>query len=175
MTSPAVIRIIGLSKSFGNHEVLKDFNLTLRKGENVVVLGKSGSGKSVLIKCIVGLLEPDAGVIEVNGKNVAGLHHDELDKVRARVGFLFQSNALYDSMSVKQNLEFPLRRHWIKMSHSEVTAAIHEKERFYKSRYYVAELEIVEHLHKKQLEAGGSSNIHSEEGAVEGYCIAKHY
>ena len=126
MTSPAVIRIIGLSKSFGNHEVLKDFNLTLRKGENVVVLGKSGSGKSVLIKCIVGLLEPDAGVIEVNGKNVAGLHHDELDKVRARVGFLFQSNALYDSMSVKQNLEFPLRRHWIKMSHSEVTAAIHE-------------------------------------------------
>jgi phospholipid/cholesterol/gamma-HCH transport system ATP-binding protein len=74
----------------------------------------------VLIKCIIGLLRPDKGSIEVLGKNVLNLNHDELDKVRAKVGFLFQSNALYDSMTVRENLEFPLRRHWIKVSQQEV-------------------------------------------------------
>lgn len=112
--------IRNLYKSFGENKVLIDFNLTLNAGENVVVLGKSGSGKSVLIKCIIGLLRPDKGSIEVLGKNVLELDHDEMDKVRAKVGFLFQSNALYDSMTVRENLEFPLRRHWIKVSQQEV-------------------------------------------------------
>jgi phospholipid/cholesterol/gamma-HCH transport system ATP-binding protein len=115
-----VMSIRNLYKSFGENKVLIDFNLTLNAGENVVVLGKSGSGKSVLIKCIIGLLRPDKGSIEVLGKNVLELDHDEMDKVRAKVGFLFQSNALYDSMTVRENLEFPLRRHWIKVSQQEV-------------------------------------------------------
>jgi phospholipid/cholesterol/gamma-HCH transport system ATP-binding protein len=106
-----------LYKSFGDNHVLVDFNLEVKKGESVVVLGKSGSGKSVLIKCIIGLMEPDAGTIEMLGKMVTDIKNDELDKLRERVGFLFQSNALYDSMTVKENLEFPLRRHWIKMMH----------------------------------------------------------
>ena len=120
VTAPAVMSIRHLCKSFGDNHVLQDFSLTLRKGENVVVLGKSGSGKSVLIKCIVGLLEPDEGMIEVYGNNIPDLNHEELDKIRAKIGFLFQSNALYDSMTVKENLEFPLRRHWIHLSQAEV-------------------------------------------------------
>lgn len=100
--------------AFGEHHVLNGFNLDLYEGENLVVLGKSGSGKSVLIKCIVGLLLPDAGEVTVFGDSVLGMNHDELDRMRAKVGFLFQSNALYDSMTVRENLEFPLRRHWIK-------------------------------------------------------------
>lgn len=113
-----------LYKSFGNNHVLNDFSFTLHKGENVVVLGKSGSGKSVLIKCIVGLLEPDEGTIEVLGKNITQISRADLDQVRAKVGFLFQSNALYDSMTVRQNLEFPLRRHWIKVSQQEVNQMV---------------------------------------------------
>lgn len=115
-----VLLIEHLYKSFGSNKVLSDFNLTLRNGENLVVLGKSGSGKSVLIKCIIGLLVPDSGCIEVFGKNIPDLEHEELDKVRAKVGFLFQSNALYDSMTVRQNLEFPLRRHWMHVEQTEV-------------------------------------------------------
>lgn len=121
-----VMRIRQLYKSFGNNHVLTGFDLSLAKGENVVVLGKSGSGKSVLIKCIIGLLDPEAGTIEVLGKNIALLDHEELDKVRAKVGFLFQSNALYDSMTVRENLEFPLRRHWIKASPDEVDKLVME-------------------------------------------------
>jgi phospholipid/cholesterol/gamma-HCH transport system ATP-binding protein len=115
-----VISIRHLYKSFGSNHVLIDFDLTLHNGENLVVLGKSGSGKSVLIKCIIGLLEPDSGTIEVFGENMQDLDHDAMDKMRARIGFLFQSNALYDSMTVRQNLEFPLRRHWIQVSQQEV-------------------------------------------------------
>ncbi len=114
-----VIAISHLYKSFGDNKVLIDFNLSLYAGENVVVLGKSGSGKSVLIKCIIGLLEPDNGTIEVFGKNIPDLGHDALDEMRVKVGFLFQSNALYDSMTVRENLEFPLRRHTIKMAQKE--------------------------------------------------------
>lgn len=109
---PSKMMIIShLFKAFGDNKVLVDFNLELFKGESVVVLGKSGSGKSVLIKCIIGLLEPDNGAIEVLGENILDLNEQELDKIRARIGFLFQSNALYDSMTVRENLEFPLRRH----------------------------------------------------------------
>jgi phospholipid/cholesterol/gamma-HCH transport system ATP-binding protein len=114
-----VIRIEGLYKAFGSNQVLADFNLQLNRAENVVVLGKSGSGKSVLIKCIIGLLRPDKGRIEVFGKNIPDLRHSELDEIRMKVGFLFQSNALYDSMTVKENLEFPLRRHSIRLEQKE--------------------------------------------------------
>jgi len=119
-----VITIRGLYKSFGTNHVLSDFNMDLYKGENVVVLGKSGSGKSVLIKCIIGLLKPDKGMIRVFENDITGLNLAELDKMRARVGFLFQSNALYDSMTVRENLEFPLRRHWIKVTQKEVNEMI---------------------------------------------------
>lgn len=107
-----VIHVDAISKSFGNNHVLKNFSLILKRGENLAILGKSGSGKSVLIKCIIDLIEPDSGEITVLGNKIAELNADELNKLRARVGFLFQSNALYDSMTVRENLEFPLRRHW---------------------------------------------------------------
>lgn len=121
-----VLVIRHLYKSFGDNHVLVDFNLELEKGESVVVLGKSGSGKSVLIKCIIGLLKPDKGSIEMFGKNIPDIKNEELDKIRAKVGFLFQSNALYDSMTVRENLEFPLRRHWIKVSQGEVNTMVQE-------------------------------------------------
>lgn len=119
-TKELVLSVRHLYKSFGNNRVLADFNLDINSGDAVVVLGKSGSGKSVLIKCVIGLLQPDDGEIELLGKNVAELTHDEMDQLRSKVGFLFQSNALYDSMTVRENLEFPLRRHWIKLSKEEV-------------------------------------------------------
>lgn len=118
--------IKGLYKSFGDNHVLRDFNLLLKRGENVVVLGKSGSGKSVLIKCVIGLLRPDEGQITVFGQEIQDLPHIDLDKIRAKVGFLFQSNALYDSMTVRENLEFPLRRHWIQVSQQEVNNLVME-------------------------------------------------
>ena len=122
--SNKVMMIKGLCKSFGDNHVLKDFNLELLKGESVVVLGKSGSGKSVLIKCIIGLIKPDMGSIHIFGQNVPDLDHDQLDQIRAKVGFLFQSNALYDSMTVRENLEFPLRRHWLEVSQKEVDTMV---------------------------------------------------
>lgn len=121
-----VLIINRLCKSFGDRNILINFNLELTKGESVVVLGKSGSGKSVLIKCIIGLLKPDSGSIHIFGKNIPDLNHDELDQIRAKVGFLFQSNALYDSMTVRENLEFPLRRHWIEVSQSEVDQMVED-------------------------------------------------
>jgi len=93
--------------------VLKDFSLVVHRGENLVVLGKSGSGKSVLIKCIIGLLQVDEGTITVLGQDVGALDYADLDRLRAKLGFLFQSNALYDSMTVNENLLFPLRRQWL--------------------------------------------------------------
>jgi phospholipid/cholesterol/gamma-HCH transport system ATP-binding protein len=105
-----VIRIEHLKKSFGDNEVLKDINLELHRGENIVVLGRSGQGKSVTIQCIAGLLEPDEGVLEVLGKEVKALSPDELRELRMKIGFLFQSGALYDSMTVRENLAFPLTR-----------------------------------------------------------------
>jgi phospholipid/cholesterol/gamma-HCH transport system ATP-binding protein len=122
----AVIEIEHVYKSFGSNTVLADFNLVLGKGENVAVLGKSGSGKSVLIKCIIGLMQADGGSIRLLGQVIDDLDHQELDEIRSRVGFLFQSNALYDSMTVRENLEFPLRRHWIKMTAAERDAKVLE-------------------------------------------------
>ena len=109
-----VIEVEKLNKSFGDNHVLRDFSMTVAQGENLAVLGKSGSGKSVLIKCIIALMEADKGDIIVLGNDVSDLWREELDALRAKVGFLFQSNALYDSMTVRENLEFPLRRHWEK-------------------------------------------------------------
>ncbi|HEY5592694.1 MAG TPA: ATP-binding cassette domain-containing protein [Paludibacter sp.] len=105
-----IIEINNLQISFGKQEVLKDVSLKLFDGENLVVLGKSGSGKSVLIKCIVRLLNSQNGTINVYGENVTKLNSKGLNELRKKIGFLFQSGALYDSMTVKQNLEFPLRR-----------------------------------------------------------------
>ena len=126
MEKESVIQIKNVFKSFGTNDVLKDFSLDVLKGESLVVLGKSGSGKSVLIKCIIGLMQPDKGTIEVFGKNVVELSHAELDKIREKVGFLFQSNALYDSMTVRENLEFPLRRHGIKLDKDSINSLVIE-------------------------------------------------
>lgn len=108
--SDIVIQIEHLKKSFNGNNVLKDINMTVQESENVVVLGKSGIGKSVLIKCIVGLIYPDSGSLKVFGKEVTEMNSQELNTLRTRVGFIFQGNALYDSMTVRENLEFPLRR-----------------------------------------------------------------
>lgn len=105
-----VIEIRHLKKAFGSNQVLKDINLDLYKGENLVVMGRSGEGKSVTIKCIVGLLDKDGGELKVFGKEIADMSSVELKELRTRIGFLFQSGALYDSMTVRDNLEFPLRK-----------------------------------------------------------------
>ena len=121
-----VIEINNLKKSFGSQEVLKNVSLKLFNGENLVVIGKSGTGKSVLIKCIVGLLGTDGGNINVFDKNVPELDRKELSELRLKIGFLFQSGALYDSMSVKQNLEFPLRRIKKKLTEKEIAEKVNE-------------------------------------------------
>jgi len=105
-----VIEISDLKISFGKTAVLKGLTLNLYDGENLVVLGKSGSGKSVLIKCIVQLLEADSGSIKVLGQEMNGIKKENLEQLRMKIGFLFQSGALYDSMTVQENLEFPLKR-----------------------------------------------------------------
>jgi len=121
-----VISISGLYKSFENLEVLKGIDFNLFRGENVAVLGKSGSGKSVLIKIIVGLLKPDKGDVVILGKQIAHLHGKELDALRLHIGFSFQNSALYDSMTVYQNLAFPLLMNMKNMSKKEVDNAVHE-------------------------------------------------
>jgi phospholipid/cholesterol/gamma-HCH transport system ATP-binding protein len=121
-----VISIRDLHVSFGDNHVLNGFDMNLKRGENVVVLGKSGSGKSVLIKCIIGLISPDSGSIHVLGESIPELKIEDLDKIRMKTGFLFQSNALYDSMTVKENLLFPLRRHGIEKTQDEVDELVRE-------------------------------------------------
>jgi len=106
-----IIHIKDLYKSFGKNRVLNGFNMKLYKGENLVVMGKSGSGKSVMIKCLVGLMQPDSGYISVMGNEIKLLDRPTLDILRSEIGFLFQGSALYDSMTVRENLEFPMRRH----------------------------------------------------------------
>lgn len=115
-----VIEIKGLYKSFGNNHVLKGVDLQVARGENVVVLGRSGSGKSVLIKIICGLLTQDEGSVTVLGEDVKHLKARDLEKLRLKVGFSFQLSALYDSMTVKENIEFPLLRNYKHLSKAEV-------------------------------------------------------
>ena len=122
----SVISITGLYKSFGELHVLKGIDFNVFKGENVAVLGKSGSGKSVLIKIIAGLLKPDQGEVIVLGKHVDKLQGRELDELRLRIGFSFQSSALYDSMNVYQNLAFPLTMNFNHLGRQEIKDAVME-------------------------------------------------
>jgi phospholipid/cholesterol/gamma-HCH transport system ATP-binding protein len=119
-----VITIRGLKKAFDDFEVLKGVDLDLYQGENLVVLGRSGTGKSVLIKIIAGLLKADEGTIEVLGRNVSALTPREWDELRLKIGFSFQNSALYDSMTVRENLEFPLTRHVKNMSRAEINRTV---------------------------------------------------
>jgi phospholipid/cholesterol/gamma-HCH transport system ATP-binding protein len=120
-----IAEVAHLKKSFGTKDVLKDINFTIKKGENLVVFGKSGSGKSVLIKCLVGLIEPDDGKVSLFNEDVFTLDGEKLNTLRKKIGFLFQSAALYDSMSVRENLEFPLRDSKLK-DRSEIDALVLE-------------------------------------------------
>ena len=117
--SGPVIAVEGLHKSFGSQKVLNGINLAVSRGETLAVLGRSGSGKSVLLRLIIGLQKPDSGSVRIHGQDIAGLTIDQLGEIRKKVGFLFQHAALYDSLSVEENVAFPLRRHRKEMSRSE--------------------------------------------------------
>ena len=119
-----MLRISNLKKRFGQNEVLKGFSMHLKEGENLVIMGKSGSGKSVMIKCLMGLMQPDSGEIEIMDKKVLELEQSDLDQLRKKIGFLFQGSALYDSMTVRENLEFPLRKQ--EMPQKEKDKLVHQ-------------------------------------------------
>jgi phospholipid/cholesterol/gamma-HCH transport system ATP-binding protein len=121
-----VIEITDLKKSFGKNEVLRGVSLDLIRGENLAILGESGTGKSVLIKCVVGLISADSGTIKVLGNAVNNLNGNELDELRKKVGYLFQGGALYDSMTVKENLEFPVRRTDVSKNKGEINDMVEE-------------------------------------------------
>jgi phospholipid/cholesterol/gamma-HCH transport system ATP-binding protein len=122
----SVVEMDHLKKSFGNNHVLRDINLIINKGENLVILGRSGTGKSILIKCIIGLLDPDEGKLFILGQNISELNNKELVELRNKIGFLFQSGALYDSMTVRENLEFPLRRQLRLISKEKLNSLVEE-------------------------------------------------
>lgn len=126
MTEKPLIAVNDLHKSFGKNKVLKGVNFTVNEGENLVILGRSGSGKSVTIKCLVGLIPSDKGQMNVFGTDIAKLSYQELNAIRLRIGFLFQGGALYDSMSVRDNLSFTLKHHSPKLSNKEVNERIVE-------------------------------------------------
>jgi phospholipid/cholesterol/gamma-HCH transport system ATP-binding protein len=141
-----ILHVEHLQKSFDGREVLRDINLCLRKGENVAVLGRSGQGKSVAIKCIIGLLEPDGGSVHVLGHDVAKVDEDTLKDLRIKVGFLFQQSALYDSMTVYDNLAFPLTR---------VLGIKNKKEIECRIMNMLHEVELVDTAHKMPAELSG--------------------
>jgi phospholipid/cholesterol/gamma-HCH transport system ATP-binding protein len=124
MEAQPIIVIQNLYKSFGDNDILKGISLTVNKGENLVILGRSGSGKSVTIKCLVGLVKADKGKIEIFDEEITGLSDEGLNEIRSRVGFMFQNGALYDSMSVRQNLTFTLKHHSQNLSESEIETKI---------------------------------------------------
>jgi phospholipid/cholesterol/gamma-HCH transport system ATP-binding protein len=124
--SDVVVEMQGVKKSFGSNEVLKGISFKLTKGENLVILGKSGTGKSVLIKCIVKLIEADSGELKVFDKTINGLNEKELNELRTKIGFLFQSGALYDSMTVRENLEFPILRNSRSTAPEEIATRVQE-------------------------------------------------
>ncbi|MEO0046765.1 MAG: putative ribonucleotide transport ATP-binding protein mkl [Bacteroidota bacterium] len=121
-----LIEISNLHKTFGEHKVLEGITLNVKAGENLVILGRSGSGKSVAIKCLVGLVKADKGNIKVFGTNIKNLNEHDLNKIRVRVGFMFQNGALYDSMSVRQNLIFTLKHHTKDISNDEIELKVNE-------------------------------------------------
>lgn len=123
---PPVVTMAHLKKSFGTNQVLRDINLVINKGDNLVVLGTSGTGKSVLIKCIVGLVDHDEGTLVILGQNISELADRELGELRKKIGFLFQGAALYDSMTVRENLEFPLRRQLHSIPKDELDTLVEE-------------------------------------------------
>lgn len=124
MKAETIITINNLYKSFGNNDVLKGVNLSVDNGESLVILGRSGTGKSVTIKCLVGLVEADKGEINVFGTDITKLDNNALNKIRVRIGFMFQNGALYDSMSVRQNLSFTLKHHTRNLKNDEVEKRI---------------------------------------------------
>lgn len=126
METQPIISIKNLHKSFGKNKILKGINLSANKGESLVVLGRSGSGKSVTIKCLVGLAQADKGNIEIFGTETTSLNNNELNALRVRIGFMFQNGALYDSMSVRQNLRFTLKHHTRNLSESDLESKIIE-------------------------------------------------
>ncbi|GEP51070.1 ABC transporter ATP-binding protein [Flavobacterium noncentrifugens] len=126
METQPIIAIKNLWKSFGKNKVLRGINLTVDKGESLVILGRSGSGKSVTIECLVGLLEADKGKLEVFGTDITKLDYKALNRIRLRIGFLFQGGALYDSMSVRENLAFTLKHHTAHLSEIEIEKQILE-------------------------------------------------
>ncbi|MEZ4774829.1 MAG: ATP-binding cassette domain-containing protein [Bacteroidia bacterium] len=121
-----VIEIEGLNKSFGDNHVLKNISMKLFEGENLVVLGRSGTGKSVLIKCIVGLMKSDSGILRVMGRDVPEMNSFEINTLRKKIGFSFQMSALYDSMNVRENLEFPLKRNEPNLNQGEINDRVEE-------------------------------------------------
>ena len=125
--SKPILKVQNLNKSFGGNQVLNNFNLELFEGENLVIMGKSGSGKSVMVKCLIGLIQPDSGSITIMGEDITQLSQTKLDELRTEIGFLFQGSALYDSMTVRENLEFPLRRHKKKFGENVDTTSLVEK------------------------------------------------
>jgi phospholipid/cholesterol/gamma-HCH transport system ATP-binding protein len=144
--SNLIIEFKNVYKSFNENKVLRGINLSVFKGENLVILGKSGSGKSVTIKCIVGLTKVDKGEILVFGTDITQLHSAELNKVRMKIGFLFQNGALYDSMSVEKNLEFTLIHHDKELSEEEIASAIKKA---------LADVGLLDVIHKMPSELSG--------------------
>ncbi len=126
METQPIIAISNLYKSFGQNKILKGINLTVKKGEDLVILGRSGSGKSVTIKCIVGLIKADKGKIKIFGTEITTLNNKKINDIRVRIGFMFQNGALYDSMSVRQNLAFTLKHHTQNLSESAIESQIIE-------------------------------------------------
>lgn len=126
MKKEVIISIVNLKKSFGENEVLKRINLEVFKGEDLVILGRSGSGKSITIKCIVGLVPSDDGTIKVFDTDITKLNNTSLNEIRSKIGFMFQNGALYDSMSVRQNLAFTLKHHTKNIAAEEIEKQIIE-------------------------------------------------
>jgi phospholipid/cholesterol/gamma-HCH transport system ATP-binding protein len=125
MANTRIVEIKNLTKRFDSNIVLDNISIDVHRGENLVVFGRSGQGKSVLLKCIIGLMHFESGQILINGKDISKLTVKELNEVRKNIGFLFQGAALYDSMTVKENLEFPLKKHFPDKSQKEIDEKIH--------------------------------------------------
>ncbi len=121
-----VVAVEGLHKSFGSQKVLNGISLTVRRGETLAVLGRSGTGKSVLLRLVIGLEIPDSGSVRIHGQDIAGLALDQLGEIRKKMGFLFQHAALYDSLTVEQNVAFPLQHHRKDLSKSEQRDRVNE-------------------------------------------------